>query len=267
MEIKQINSFGFTKLTNAYHVAFFSTFLAIIQRHIVATLGLPSALVDEFAGKVSAEQDAVNKAMASTYSIEMAEQDTQRDNYFRAVWYKLKAAVLSGAPTIPVAVVNQIQTDFINVYPLSIVSDPVQVETAKIKGFIADIESQLEAYTETLGIDADLTKLKLANSSFEQSYISRVNERSQSDNTRALRSETEKSYVLVATNLQMIANTRSTEEAEIAKATECGIAIDELNQLIAEFKSKNSSTPMPSPEPMAESVIAPEIEPEAPTLG
>ena len=41
MEFKQVKSFGFSRITNAYHVAFFSTFRAIINEHGAERLNLP----------------------------------------------------------------------------------------------------------------------------------------------------------------------------------------------------------------------------------
>ena len=49
MEFKQVKSFGFSRITNAYHVAFFSTFRAIINEHGAERLNLP----DDFKSSVS----------------------------------------------------------------------------------------------------------------------------------------------------------------------------------------------------------------------
>ena len=49
MEFKQVKSFGFSKITNAFHVAFFSTFRAIINEHGAERLNFP----DDFKSSAS----------------------------------------------------------------------------------------------------------------------------------------------------------------------------------------------------------------------
>lgn len=65
MEFKQVKSFGFSRITNAYHVAFFSTFRAIINEHGAERLSLPGEIVDEFSDLLDAEQIVVNRSRAS----------------------------------------------------------------------------------------------------------------------------------------------------------------------------------------------------------
>ena len=264
MEIKQIEDFGFTRLTNAYHIAFFSTFLAIINKHVVAQLKIPAALVDQFAELIDAEQSVVNRNRASASTIDMDTRDKERDNYFRIVMYKLRAAALDTNNTqIPADVANVIQTNFVNTYPLSIISDAYQVETAKIKGLINDIDTTLEQYKTVLGIESDVTRRKTANLLFEQAYLMRVNERALADDTKQLRQDTERGYVLVSNHLVMNANTTSTDPDDIAAAEKCALAIDETNQLISEYKWKTSTTPT-LPNGGGSLTEIPEVSPEMP---
>ena len=250
MEIKQINNISVTKFSNAYHIAFFSTFLAIVKKHVVAQLNIPAALVDQFAEQVDAEQTVVNRSRASANTIEMEERDKERDKYFRMVMYKLRAASIDNAnDLIPTDVANTIATHFIKVYPLSITDEPLQVQTAKVKGLINDIETMLEAYQSALGIAGDVTKLKNANLLFEQAYITRVNERALVENTKELRVNTERAYVLVSNHLVMNANTTSTDPDDIAAAEKCALAIDETNQMISEYRTKTSGSAPVEPEP------------------
>ena len=65
MEFKQVKSFGFSKIANAYHVAFFSTFRAIINEHGAERLNLPGEIVDEFSDLLDDEQIVVNRSRAS----------------------------------------------------------------------------------------------------------------------------------------------------------------------------------------------------------
>ena len=65
MEFKQVKSFGFSRITNAYHVAFFSTFRAIINEHGAERLSLPDEIVNEFSVLLNAEQIVVNRSRAS----------------------------------------------------------------------------------------------------------------------------------------------------------------------------------------------------------
>ena len=63
MEFKQVKSFGFSRITNAYHVAFFSTFRAIINEHGAERLNLPGEIVDEFSDLLDAEEIVVNRSL------------------------------------------------------------------------------------------------------------------------------------------------------------------------------------------------------------
>ncbi len=65
MEFKQVKSFGFSKIANAYHVAFFSTFRAIINEHGAERLNLPDEIVDEFSDLLDAKQIVINRSRAS----------------------------------------------------------------------------------------------------------------------------------------------------------------------------------------------------------
>ena len=242
MEFKQVKSFGFSRITNAYHVAFFSTFRAIINEHGAERLNLPEEIVDEFSDLLDAEQIVVNRSRASGLTAEMLTYDRQRDNFFRIVFYKLKAASLStDTVKLPAEVVNTITTHLVKVYPISIVDDAYHVETAKINGLLADIERLIKPYVETIGIDNDIKELAKANTLFEQGYIGRVSERAQSENTKELRANTEQLYFMLINHLNMNANTRSTEESAVAAAQQCVLTIDEVNQLIDEYKTKTAS--------------------------
>ena len=63
MEFKQVKSFGFSRITNAYHVAFFNTFRAIINEHGAGRLNLPGEIVDEFSDLLDAEEIVVNRSL------------------------------------------------------------------------------------------------------------------------------------------------------------------------------------------------------------
>ena len=247
MEIKSISKISFSKLTNPLHVAFMNTIIAIINDFGAGRLGLKETLLDSFTKTVGEEQLIVNRSRASMHTKELDAYDAQRDNYFRAVIYKLKAFLYEEhlPSETPSEVLKSIEVNLLNVYPISIISDPVQVQTAKISGFIADVNRLIEPYIETIGIQKDLQELKKANELYAQAYISRVAERSESVSAAECRAKSEALYTQCVYYIGGRANEFIDEEVdEMAKMEieKCADCLSKLNQAIKEFKWKYNST-------------------------
>ena len=247
MEIKTISKISFSKLTNPLHVAFMNTIIAILNDFGAGRLGLKESLLDSFTKTVGEEQLIVNRSRASMHTKELDAYDAQRDNYFRAVIYKLKALLYEDHMEAEVSreTMKIIEVNLLNVYPISIFSDPVQVQTAKISGFIADVNRLIEPYIETIGIQKDLQELKKANELYAQAYISRVAERSESVSAAECRAKSEALYTQCVYYIGGRANEFIDEEVdEMAKMEieKCADCLSKLNQAIKEFKWKYNST-------------------------
>lgn len=247
MEIKSISRISFTKLSNPLHVSFMNSAIALVNEHDAGRLGLKEALYESFTKAVAAEQLIVSRTRASEHTKELEAYDKKRDNYFRAITYKLRAIICEThlESQLPKDVAETIQTRLLNVYPMGVITDPSAVKSAKIAGFIADIDQYIKQYVEIIGIKDDVTELSKANTLFEQAYIGRVSERAQDVKAADCRNTSEALYTQCVYYIGGRANEfvdETTEELDKAQIAECRVCLDELNQLIKEYKWKYSNS-------------------------
>ena len=239
MATKQINHITFSRLANAYHVAFFSNVKAGIDKYEYDKLGIDPELYARLDNELSREQDIVNRSRASALTRELQGYDTLRDNYFRRIYYKLRNAENdSQNPEMTPELIQNIQVHFLNVYGLNICNEPNQKETAKLRGFIRDLRQFVPSKLETLEIDKDLTILEEANDNYEKTYMARVAEYAALPASTTLREATEQAYLALSFQIMTLANNPSTEQADLMHAKMCERLINDLNQLIKDFKSK-----------------------------
>ena len=74
-----INTLSFAQLKNAEHVAFFNNVALELEKKTAEVLGMVPAQLTNFRTVVDAEQDTVNRSMASEYTPEMKAMDDTRD--------------------------------------------------------------------------------------------------------------------------------------------------------------------------------------------
>ena len=239
LELKTINKIYFARLSNAYHASFMSNVKADLVKYGAAVLGIATNLFENFTDALDEEQDIVNRSRASVYTKQLAEFDKTRDNYFKRIYYKLRTAELDVQnEAITAEIIASINTNFITQYPLSIINEPNQVETAKIRGFIKDLKVFLSEHFTLLGISTDVDILESANDSYEDAYLSRIREKSESFDTTECRLNTERLYLQMTYQLAATANSESDEAETKVKIGMCRNVIDEINLLIKDFKSK-----------------------------
>lgn len=252
--IKTISKISFGKLSNALHVSYMNTIVAIINEHGTERMGMKEGLFESFTKAVSEEQLIVSRTRASEYTKELEANDIKRDNYFRAVIYKLRALLYETHTTggLTSDVLKTIETRLLNVYPISIISDAAQVESAKIAGFVADIDRYIKEYVEEIGIKQDVAELDKANKLFEQAYIGRLGERAQDVKADDCRQKCEAIYMQCVYYIGGRANEfidDSVDESAQLQISECSLCLDQINQAVKEFKWKYStSSPDVDPE-------------------
>ena len=248
MNLKVIETIAFTRLTNAYHVSFLSNVKADIDKYGAAVLGLDATLYDSFCEHLETEQDIVNRARASAFTRQLAEHDQTRDNYFRRIYYKLKSAENDSMnEAITPELVATINAHFLSQYPLTVVNEANQVETAKIRGFIKDLRQFLSESFTVLQITEDIEILETANDSYEDVYMARIREKSENVVSTECRANTEAAYMQISYTLAATANMSSNDAETQVKIGMCGNVIDEINVLIRDFKSKAYRDSLPAP--------------------
>ena len=239
MATKYIDNISFTRLSNAYHVSYFSNVKAGIDKYQAETLGIGADIYERFTDALDLEQDIVNRARSSAFTQELAEYDRVRDKYFRRIFYKLKNAENDSMnEKMTSELITKIQVHLLNQYGLNLVNDANQKETAKLRGFIKDVREVIPDNLEDLEIANDITILESANDNYEKTYMARVSEQAAYPATNTLREATEAAYLHITYSLAALANVTSGDTAAALRAKLCSKVIDEINVLIKDFKQK-----------------------------
>lgn len=245
--MKTINKISFARLSNAYHVSFLFAIKADIDKYDffedgAPAIGIQKNLYDAYVEQLEKEQDIVNRTRSSEYTPVLAKLDKARDAYYRRLYYKLKIAEGDSMnEKITSELINVIQERLLKPYPLSIVSDANHKQTAKVRGFVKDIKTWLkEEQIEMLSIADDLAQLEAVNDEYERTYVLRSSNKAHNADTGECRLASEKLYINVILSIQTIANAifDSKDYASASKAALCNNCIDDINQLIKEFKQK-----------------------------
>lgn len=247
MSVKLINKIAFSKLSNAYHLGFMGAVKAAIERTGHQNLGLSPDIYTQFKKALDDEQDIVNRSRASEFTKMLEDLDQKRDNLFRQVYYKVRAA--ESDASLDASVRNIITDKIVKQYSLSICSEGNQRETALIRGFVKDLNQFLEADLEDMGISEALIKsLDKANSDYETNYVGRLGEKAKSAVPAESRSLTEMCYTQVTLQISANANVISTDLDVLATARLCGDVIDQINLLVKDYKVKAYKSPVVDPE-------------------
>ena len=237
MSIKLINIISFGKLSNAYHISFMDNVKSIVERIGYQNLSLSQDIYNEFKKALSEEQDIVNRSRASEYTKMLDELDQKRDNLFRQLYYKVKAAECD--MSLDASVRSIISDKIVKQYSLSICNEGNQRETALLRGFTKDLVQFLDADLEDMGIkEAMIKALDKANDDYANNYVGRLGEKSRNVVSAEVRSATEMRYTQVTLQIAANANVFSTDLDVLATARLCGDAIDQINMLIKDFKVK-----------------------------
>ena len=245
--MEKISSIYFARMTAALHVQFHSAALTHLENQGAAALGLDAALTEAYKQAIAAEQDYVNRPLASEYTQRIAELDQTRDLLLDDILGRLRGARVSPDATARAAY-DALRTQLLDRYPATIKTENYQRETGLIQGLLMDLEKVDEAVLKTLGVDALATELQRVNESFTQAYLARNAERVETgkDVLAGLRAAVDDLYAQVAAQLTYTANRpdaalaalEGTEkEKAAAQRTLSRRAVEELNEHIAYFKT------------------------------
>ena len=235
--MQSISTLPFAQLKNAEHVAFFNNVPIELEKKTAESLGLTANQLTAYRNAVDAEQDIVNRSMASIYTAEMEAMDAERDRLYRLIRLKLQACLLANAGSVQAKLAESVEKNLLNKYGNDIVGMAYQEETALLRGFILDVTNFFdEDQIETLGITSALVDLQTANDSFSNQYNERATERSYStaELTKKLRAATEELYRLLALHLEFKANTAVSDDISVA----CGESLAVINQIVKDARQR-----------------------------
>ena len=245
--MQSISTIPFAQLNNAEHVAFFSNVAVELDKKTAEALGLTTVQFLNFRKAVTAEQDIVNRSMASVYTADMEAMDAERDRIFRLIRLKLQACLYATPGTAVAELAESVEKNLLNKYGNSIAAQPYQEESALLRGFIYDVTNFFsENQIQTLGISGDLGDLQAANENFMDLYNQRAAERSLStaELTKKLRTATEELYQLLALHLSFKAN----NEAGTEVGTACAESLAVVNQIVKDARQRLSQRQGKAPE-------------------
>ena len=238
MATNAIKTISFSRLRNAHHVGFHSKVVSEIDNQDHEVLGIDDELYTRYKGAVNKMQDIVNRSRASEQTVRMINLDNQRDNLFRKCVYILKASVC-GTPTasLTVDVMTALKTKIIDLYPTSIADGGNQEETAKIRGFIKDLQSEFSSVLSELGIDSSLTELETVNDSYEEAFMERIRQQTSAANATDARAACDDAFMQISFYLNSMANIVTSSTELKVKAVNCNRLVDVLNTLISYYQS------------------------------
>lgn len=252
MDVKQIQTITFARLSNAYHASFMSSVKAAVEMVDLTVSKIDESLIANFNHYLSEEIKQVKQTRVSDYTRRLDEYDRKRDSYYRCVWHKIKALEndLSNQHVTP-ELLHSIDVRIFRQYSLSICTEGNLKETALIKSFLNDVDYCFDFLAEEFGFKTDLEKLKDANDKYEELYMRRLNEKQHQKTSAELRDATDSAYMQLAYTIAANANKISTDESKL-QCEACGIIIEMINSLIREIKArayKDVTPDIEAPEP------------------
>ena len=227
------------RLKNAEHVQFHSNVCKIIETAEPEAMGLSELIFSPYAANVGTEQDIVNKAMGSSYTIEMQKADEDRDLIFKRVRRKLELCELEPKESIAYLASPVVKKHLLAKYPNLVPSLPYQEETATITGFVQDCRELLTAdQVKGICIDTDLNELESANSRFSAMYQERVTEKAAGDTQLSLklRAATDETYQIISLWINALSNDPDPSHADQVAAARDAVA--KINIVIRDAKMR-----------------------------
>ena len=239
MEILIISPIALGSLKNAEHVQLHTNVRNVINAADAESIGLTEVVWSPYRTAIAEEQDIVNKAMGSPYTLEMQEADKERDIVFKRCHRKLELCELENRNSEAYKAMPVVKKHLLGKYSYSVPGLPYQEETATITGFIQDCRALLTAeQLEGIGIDSDLEELQMVNKKFSQMYQERVAEKAAGDTQLSvkLRAVTDEAYQRLCIALNALANDADAAKAE--QTTACRDAVQKINVVIRDAKNR-----------------------------
>ena len=241
MEILYLKNIEMKRLKNAEHVQLHANVRSVIENADAEELGLSSLVYNPYRQAINVEQDIVNKATGSPYTIEMQQADEQRDRIFKRCRMKLSLCELEEPTTEAYKASPTVRKHLLDKYSGSVPSLPYQEESATITGFVLDCRNLLTSeQVRALGIDGDLDDLDSANQRFCRMYQERVTEKAEGDTqlSQKLRAATDQAYQLLSITLMSLANDPT--EVNKTKTQLCRDCVTKINVVIQDAKNRLS---------------------------
>ncbi len=239
MDILTISTIDMARLKNAEHVQLHSNVRNLVTTATPTKLGLADVVFTPYRDAILVEQDIVNKATGSAYTLEMQEADQKRDQIFKRVRKKLELCELEDESTTAYKATRVVKKHLLAKYPGSVCQLPYQEESATLAGFVLDCRELLtDEQVEGIGIDSDLDDLESANIKFGRMYQERVGERAEGDTRLSLklRAATDQAYQVLTLSLNALANDPTPANAtQVAAVREL---VGKMNVVIKEAKDR-----------------------------
>ena len=239
MDILTISTIDMARLKNAEHVQLHSNVRNLVTTATPTKLGLSDVVFTPYRDAILVEQDIVNKATGSAYTLEMQEADQKRDQIFKRVRKKLELCELEDESTTAYKATGVVKKHLLAKYPGSVCQLPYQEESATLAGFVLDCRELLtDEQVEGIGIDSDLDDLESANIKFGRMYQERVGERAEGDTRLSLklRAATDQAYQILTLSLNALANDPTPANAtQVAAVREL---VGKMNVVIKEAKDR-----------------------------
>ena len=230
--MEKVKAFGFSKLSNAYHISMHSSVYNLVRDFGAGSLGIADTLLTQYQTAIGAEQDLVNRAQGSDKTVVIRQCDTQRCSLYRYIYNVLSNMSNSPVEAIQTASATA-QSKILSRYTLGMVSEADQKKTALMRGFVQDVDQFLADSIEPLALASSLEALTTANEAFQTAYLSRIEEQAADTvSTSQLRLSCEECYArVVATVNYHAALTDATDADTVALRTQSLAFIDALNTL------------------------------------
>ena len=239
MEILIISSIALGNLKNAEHVQLHTNVRNVINTTGAESMGLAQRVFMPYLQSIAQEQDIVNKALASPYTVEMQTADAERDLVYKRVHRKLELCELENADSVAFKATPTVKKHLLSKYAYAVTGLAYQEETATITGFVQDCRTLLtSAQVKGIGIDDDLDELEAVNQKFNQMYQERVSEKAAGDTqlSSKLRAATDTAYQHLCLALNALAN--DDDPAKEEQTDLCRDAVHKINVVIRDAKNR-----------------------------
>jgi len=232
-------SFTISRLNNAEITGFFLNVQKAINEEDAETCGFDTTVWNDYRAKLKKLVDQVYMSQGSEYTAKMKLFDDKRVAIFRRLRLRLQMVNYAEENVKLNAVKDVVEIDILGKYNGDIGQMALQQKTAVLEGFCHDCKSKLtERQLEDLGMADDVDSLLAANASFMTAYSDRCLERSKYELgvTATLRTELTELYQRLTIEALYRANSNSTVEADVTKATACQGLIGVLNEILKDAK-------------------------------
>lgn len=244
-------------MVNSLHAEFHYAVIAMVNNFGPTALGVAPQTLKAYTDVAAKEQDCVKRPIRSDYTETLNKLDEQRNELLGAILTHLSLANVSLNETVQ-ASLKQIQREILEQYPISIKREAVMRKTTYIRGLLVDLERIDEDVFKAMGLKEQIAELGRLNTDFDQAYLARNTETNErvAVVVKELRSECNRLYQRVCTEIEYIAGTSDEVIAEISDPTEREkrtaqrtLALNfvtELNRHITHLKAHYFSTKSPA---------------------